>query len=45
MDVWELNSEGLGSLLLIASATWKNIFAEGLHDWGKQAVFLLNYTQ
>jgi hypothetical protein len=45
MDVWELNSEGLGSLRLKASATWGAIIlAEGLHDWGRRAVPLFNYT-
>jgi hypothetical protein len=46
MDVWELNPEGLGSHWLMASATWwwgVNL-AEGLHDWGRRAVPLLNYN-
>jgi hypothetical protein len=34
-----LNPELLGSLWLMASATWGEITsAEGLHDWGRQAV-------
>jgi hypothetical protein len=45
MDVWELNPEGLGSLWLRTSATWGGIIlAYGLHDWGRRAVPLLNYT-
>jgi hypothetical protein len=45
MGVWELNPEGFGSLWLMASGTWGGIIlAEGLHDWGRQAVLLLNYT-
>jgi hypothetical protein len=44
MGVWELNKEGLGSLWLMASATWGEItLTEGLHDWGRRAVPLLNY--
>jgi hypothetical protein len=47
MAVWGLNPELLGSLWLMASATWGGEItsAEGLHDWGRRAVplFLL-YT-
>jgi hypothetical protein len=42
MAVWELNPEVLGSLWLMASATWDEItLAEGLHDRGRRAVPLL----
>jgi hypothetical protein len=45
MALWGLNTELLGSLWLMASATWgENHSVEGLHDWGRQAVPLLNYT-
>jgi hypothetical protein len=45
MALWELNLEVLGSLWLMAFATWGKITsAEGLHDWGRRAVSLLNYT-
>jgi hypothetical protein len=44
MAPWELNTEVLGSLWLMASATWGEItLAEGIHDWGRRAVPLLNY--
>jgi hypothetical protein len=37
MEVWELNPEVLGSLWLMAFATWGEItMAEGLHDWGRR---------
>jgi hypothetical protein len=40
-----LNPEVFGSLWLMTSATWGEITsAEGLHDWGRRAVPLLNYT-
>jgi hypothetical protein len=42
---WGLNPEVLWSLWLMASATCGEITsAEGLHDWGRRAVTLLNYT-
>jgi hypothetical protein len=45
MDDWELNPEGLGSLWLMAPATWvENILSEGLHERGRQAKPLLNYA-
>jgi hypothetical protein len=45
MAFWKLNPEEFGSLWLMASATWRKItLAEGLHDWGRQAEPLLNYT-
>jgi hypothetical protein len=45
MALWGLNPEFLGSLWLMASATWGDITsAEDLHDWGRRAVPLLNYT-
>jgi hypothetical protein len=45
MALWGLNPEVLWSLWLMASATWGKITsAEGLNDWGKRAVPLLNYT-
>jgi hypothetical protein len=45
MAFWELNPEVLGSLWVMASATWGEItLAEGLHDWGRRAVPPLNYT-
>jgi hypothetical protein len=46
MDVWELSPEVLGSLWLMASATWGGgiVLAEGLHDWGRRAAPLLKYT-
>jgi hypothetical protein len=45
MALLELNPEVLGSLWLMASKTWWGItLAEGLHDWGRRAVPLLNYT-
>jgi hypothetical protein len=42
----ELNPEVLGSLWLMASATWGGgiILAESLNDWGRRAVSLLNFT-
>jgi hypothetical protein len=43
MDVWKLNPEGLGSLWLMAYATWGEIIlAEGLYDRGSGAVSLFN---
>jgi hypothetical protein len=37
--LWGLNPEVLGSLWLMASATWGEITsAEGLHDRGRRAV-------
>jgi hypothetical protein len=47
MAFWELNPEMLGSLWLTASATRRGrgiISGEGLHDWGRRAVPLSNYT-
>jgi hypothetical protein len=47
MDVWELNTELLGSLWQKASATGGGggiTLAEGLHDWGRLAVPLFNIT-
>jgi hypothetical protein len=45
MALWGLNPELLGSLWLMASATWGEITAaEGLHDWGRRAVPLFDYT-
>jgi hypothetical protein len=45
MALWGLNPEVLWSLWLMASATWGEITsAEVLHDWGRRAVPLLNYT-
>jgi hypothetical protein len=45
MALWGLNSEVLGSLWLMASATWVEITsAEGLHDWGRRDVPLFEYT-
>jgi hypothetical protein len=45
MAFWKLAPEVLGSLWLMASATLEGItLAEGLHDWGRQAIPLLNYT-
>jgi hypothetical protein len=39
MALWGLNPDVLGSLCLMASATWGGMTsAEGLHDWGGQAV-------
>jgi hypothetical protein len=44
MALWALNLEILGSLWLMASTTWGEITsAEGLHNWGRRAVPLLNY--
>jgi hypothetical protein len=44
-DVWELNPEEFGSLLLMAYATWRGIIlAEGLHDLSRRAAPLLNAT-
>jgi hypothetical protein len=45
--VWELNPEVLGSLWMMAFATWVGggiTLAKGLHDWGTRAVPLLNYA-
>jgi hypothetical protein len=37
----EVESRGMGSLWLKASATWgRIILPKGLHDWGRRAVFL-----
>jgi hypothetical protein len=46
MALWELIPEVLGSLWLMASATWDGgiTSAEGLHDWGRRAVPLFSYT-
>jgi hypothetical protein len=45
MAFWELNSEVLRLLWLMVSLTWGEItLAEGLHDWGRPTVPLLNYT-
>jgi hypothetical protein len=45
ISLWGLNPEMLWSLWLMASATWGEITsAEGLHDWRRRAVPLLNYT-
>jgi hypothetical protein len=45
MDVWDLNPEGLGSLWLTTSVIWGEIIlAEGLNDWGRRTVPLLNYA-
>jgi hypothetical protein len=45
MAIWELNPAVLRSLWLMAFATWGEITsAEDLHDWGRRAVPLLNYT-
>jgi hypothetical protein len=45
MALWGLNPEVLWPLWLMASATWGEITsAEGLHDFGRRAVPLLNYT-
>jgi hypothetical protein len=45
MALWGLNREPLGSLWLMVSATWGEItWAEGLHDWGRRAVPIFNYT-
>jgi hypothetical protein len=46
MDVRWLNPQRLGYLLLEASATGKGkgvIFAEGLRNWDRPAVPILNY--
>jgi hypothetical protein len=46
MDVWELNPEDLGSLWLMALRLREEIIlAEGLHNWGRRAVHLLNDTR
>jgi hypothetical protein len=38
MALWKWNPEVLGSLWLMASATWaETISADGLHDWGRLA--------
>jgi hypothetical protein len=49
MALWELNTEVLGSLWLMTSATWGGggegiTSADCLHDWGRRAVPLWNYT-
>jgi hypothetical protein len=46
MVPWSWNTEVLGSLWLMASATWGEITSnEGLHDWGRRAVpFFFNYN-
>jgi hypothetical protein len=48
VDVREMNTEGLGSLWLMVSVTFffgggGVILAEGLHDWGRRAMPLLDF--
>jgi hypothetical protein len=43
--LWELNPGVMRSLWLKASAIWGGgTLTEGLHDWGRRAVTLLNYN-
>lgn len=48
MDVWGLNPERLEPHLTKASVTegaaWGLILPKGIHDWGKQAMFLKKST-